>query len=264
MQAYLQNARNSLRTWSIYLGGLISDLLAYPLEIIVFYLLWAFIYDAADTKTIVEITFTAMIAYVVMQRLFQRIIETTDIAREIENEINEGAISIYICRPINHQLLKISAVLPRTLITVIISFLSVIILFPFFGLPGLANPVYLLWIIFALSISILSSLLINLILGYVTFWTKESPWWFYYAPLRLIGGGLVPLTLFPKWITTILIFLPFSLIYYFPLAFLVIPETIPIEEVTYVLVSCFWLVILSFGTTIMWKRGLYRFDAQGG
>ncbi|MFX0209985.1 MAG: ABC-2 family transporter protein, partial [Candidatus Hodarchaeota archaeon] len=188
LEVYFQNARNSLSTWSVYLGGLISELLAYPLEIIVFYALWAFIYDAADTKTIAEITFTAMIAYVILERLFQRIIETTDVAQEIEKEINQGSISIYICRPVNHQLLKISAVLPRSLITAITAFISVIIFFPFFGLSTTTKLEYLLWIILALVFSMLISLLINLVLGYVTFWTKETPWWFYYAPLRLIGG----------------------------------------------------------------------------
>ena len=83
--------------------------------------------------------------------------------------------------------------------------------------------------------------------------------------ISLLGGGAIPLDFYPKAVGSVLDFLPFKYIYYWPTQFLLnMKETQDIRVLVKVcLIQFLWIAVLYFVTKLLWKKSVQRFCAVG-
>lgn len=114
------------------------------------------------------------------------------------------------------------------------------------------------WLIFS------SNLYISFLLSLSGFWTSDvwAPRFIFFIITDFLSGGLFPLDILPDRIFSVLKFLPFTYLQFFPLK--VYLGDFSIEEILFGLwVSSFWTITVYFATKLVWKNGLRRFEGQG-
>ncbi len=107
--------------------------------------------------------------------------------------------------------------------------------------------------------------LINMILSYLSFWLKSN-WYikfFQSALFTLFGGKNLPMWFFPVILTEISQFTPFYYSTYVPIALYL--GKIPLQNTIWILLTqCFWILLLKFFESIIWKISLKRVASWGG
>ena len=106
---------------------------------------------------------------------------------------------------------------------------------------------------------------LNFMLNCTAFWTLEisSVQMIVTWLTGLLGGELVPLSLFPKWLERIVDVLPFAAIFSTPLSIYV--GTIhPDEYARALAVQLAWVATFGVVSTVVWRAGSRRIVVQGG
>lgn len=101
-------------------------------------------------------------------------------------------------------------------------------------------------------------------IGLLAFWTEDiTGFYFIFDRLKwLLGGFLMPITLFPEWLQRIVEWLPFPLMIYRPAELAVSFEISKWLELTgkqLFLVAGLWLV-----AQVLYRAGVRRLDVNGG
>jgi ABC-type uncharacterized transport system, permease component len=83
--------------------------------------------------------------------------------------------------------------------------------------------------------------------------------------VSLLGGGAIPLDFYPKSVGSVLDFLPFKYIYYWPTQFLLnMRETQNTRVFIKVcMLQLIWIAILYFASKYLWKKSVQKFCAVG-
>jgi ABC-type uncharacterized transport system permease subunit len=79
----------------------------------------------------------------------------------------------------------------------------------------------------------------------------------------LLGGGIIPLVLFPAALAKVIFFLPFAAMFSTPLL-IYIGEIPPADYPRALGLQAGWLVLLGLGATLIWRAGARRVIVQGG
>ncbi len=241
-------------------------LLNYPLQVIILYLVWSFIYSQAEATEIASFSLETLLLYFILQKMMSITLSSADVSLSVERDItgeSDTSLVIYICRPLNYSLYQLARSFAPASLQVMLSFtilLGVSLVFP--PLSFITLNVRRLALFFVMMlISFVITFFIHLIIGYCTFWLGEAPRWYYYSLEALTAGALIPLNLFPLPIYQLLMLLPMAQVYYFPIAVFLDVEKLTISSLSLFLA---WPIILFFIAHLMWIKGLKRFDAQGG
>lgn len=80
--------------------------------------------------------------------------------------------------------------------------------------------------------------------------------------IYLVGGTLLPLSLFPTWIQTGMKFLPFHFLIYTPLSILLDQPTF-LSYFTGLGIDLLWLVLAILVMCFLWKRGMKTYEGFG-
>ncbi len=100
------------------------------------------------------------------------------------------------------------------------------------------------------------------LIGLLAFWLDET--WILRVIFALISGFLAgsyfPLDLYPEWLRTILDYLPFAYVQYYPVKILM-GETHLFSKA--ILMITVWMIPLGFIVRYCWSRGLRRYTAAG-
>ncbi|MFA5075145.1 MAG: hypothetical protein WC436_03530 [Candidatus Babeliales bacterium] len=105
---------------------------------------------------------------------------------------------------------------------------------------------------------------IEIIIGLSAFWVENTePFsWIYQRTQYILGGAIVPISLFPEKLAPIAEFLPFSQIYYGAARVLVDLNFFIILK--YFLIQSFWIIFFSFLAFIIFRKGIKNVSINGG
>lgn len=126
------------------------------------------------------------------------------------------------------------------------------------------NFFYLLFFIFSIISSLFLYFFINFLLGLIGFWSPEvwAPRFIFITLLGFFAGSLFPLDILPSFIFSILKFLPFTYLLYFPLKIYLGQLSFP-EIFSGLIMANFWVFITYFTVKYFWQRGLRSYTAYG-
>lgn len=184
----------------------------------------------------------------------------------IADDISSGNLSNFLLRPVNFFLYWFSRDIGDKAMNVIFSVVEICLVFIILKPPFIVqqNPLYVLLFIVAVFFGVSLYFLINLLLGFIGFWSSEvwAPRFILWMVISFVAGQYFPLDILPKSIFSVLELLPFSYLLYFPLKIYMGHLSI-VLVLKGLVISFAWIGILSFVAFYIWKKGLKQYTAVG-
>jgi ABC-2 type transport system permease protein len=205
-----------------------------------------------------------MMAYVIIAQIIS-IFLNNNISTRIGDKVTSGEFAVDLLKPVDPTLSFFSTSLGTTLAQLVNRGLIVIIAFsPFLVRMDLE----VIRILLAAAVSIIGYLMasiIFLIIGYLSIRVFEI--WPYSRlmndTIRLFAGGVIPLVFFPDWLATISNFLPFHLLYSFPIR-LILGDISQTEIYQYGLLMIGWTLLLYGLLRFTYRKVIQHTVIQGG
>ncbi|WP_264852173.1 ABC transporter permease [Clostridium omnivorum] len=183
----------------------------------IYLMLWKTIYAQKGTATIGGLSLTAMIWYLIFTELVT--LSRTDMHNQVNEDVKSGNIAYLLNKPYNYVLYCFSYYVGEVSIKLLAN-----------GLVGLAigliyagslegfNIIHLPFIILSLLLGCTINFFIYLSLALTSFWIEDNTafFWIYSKLIFTLGGMLVPIELFPKWLQGVSHYLPFAYVTYVP------------------------------------------------
>ena len=253
-------AFKELMTYRLYFFvGIISAFI----QLIVLWYVWNSVFASSAATIIGGFTLSSMITYVVISSALRSYLYF-ELEFRIEDHVKTGFITNLITKPWNYFGYNFFLEMGYLAFNVITRALPMIFVgFVFLGISLPSNPVGFL-------ISIILGCLITYALSFLTglwsFWTSGSIWGFRFARQVIsdvLSGALIPLSLFPIWLSNIASFLPFQAVYYLPIS-IYVGNITGFGVLTSLAVQIFWVAILFSLCFLGWKRAERRIVSHGG
>lgn len=261
--AYFDFIRIRFLTMLAYRINYYSGILIYTLNIGVNYFTWKAIYG--DGESLGGFTGAQMTTYVAVSWM-ARAFYFNNLDREISTDIRDGSIAIQFIRPYNYVLVKMMQGLGegmfRFMMLMIPGMVIAILLFPV-QLP--TEPSAWAGFLVMLFFSFLISSQINIITGLSAFFVEnnEGMMRMKRVVVDLFSGLIVPITLFPDWLSSILKVLPFQAITYLPGS--VFTGRVQGVGIWNVLgIQVIWFVVLLVPIVWLYHASRQRLFVQGG
>jgi ABC-2 type transport system permease protein len=263
MRSYFPVARATYMIGLVYRFGFLFGIVGNLVYLGVAYYLWKSIYRYSDV--IRGLTFNETFIYVALGSAIFILLKTyADWI--IHYEIREGAIAMYLTKPIDYQLYALFANFGALLmnLSAITVPTALVMLFVFkvnfvFG-PGLfLFPISLL-------LAFLISFSIDYFVGLIGFYS-ESVWGLSITKeiiVTVFSGALIPLQFFPDAIQRVLYWLPFQAIYHTPLMMLTRPNQGLDVFLSMILVQLLWAGLLFWLARLFYNQAIKVLRIAGG
>ncbi len=184
---------------------------------------------------------------------------------DISREVKQGTIEMRLSKPYYYPLLAIAHRLGRGLPDVILSFVATMgILVLFVGWPPVVFSGIWLGQVLLLVLGglVLASLLYTLV-GLSAFWLEDAEpvYWIFDKFVMLLGGAYVPVVLFPAWLKTIAIWLPFGGFTFAAQAF---HSSFTLLWGQLMVSQLLWIIVLGGTVSMVFRRARARVSINGG
>lgn len=233
------------------------SLVKIPILFTLFWFIWRTLYQFQG-GSIGSYSFKQMMAYLLAVQWLTLLI-SFNISEKISEDIQTGRLNLYLARPVHY--------LPTQMATFTAHFCLGMLIncFPFYfilyWLQGewMSSFQYVEFLLALVGAGILSFLL-ECCLGVAGFWLHKifGLHFLIMTCLNILGGKLIPLTLFPPWVQKLSYFSPLRAVYYEPIDVLF---GSPLSKV--LLLQFIWIVPLLFLARWLWTVGRLRYEAVG-
>lgn len=263
MTRYFIVFKNSLQEYFTYRLNFILWRVRVILSILISFFLWQAIFT--EKTSVFGYNQTQMLTYVILLTFINGIVLSTQTPRVAE-EISLGRLSNFLIRPMNYFGYVLARDVSDKAINTFFSLIEIPLFIVILRPPVLiqTNPGWLLLFFLSTFLAALLYFEISLILSCIGFWSREvwAPRFVFFILVAFLSGTYFPLDIFPKPIYSILEFLPFSYLVFFPLKLYLGTASISflIKGFTFIL---FWIVSLRFILAFLWRTGLKQYTSEG-
>jgi ABC-2 type transport system permease protein len=232
----------------------------------VMFFLWQALYRESGQSTIRGWTFPMMILYYVLAILVGKLVRGSDHLGDIAQDIYDGGLTRYIIYPTGYFSFKyaqhLGNVVPAMVQLVLFTGLYLVLL----PIPQEAD-ISAASVLMAVPAIVLGNLLFYTLMAplqMVAFWADNV--WSLSVLFRftsgLLGGAMLPLTLFPDWGQRILAWLPFRQLFSEPILIL-LGQLTPGQWLRSLGVTVFWIGALQLVQFRLWQRGKKVYTGVG-
>lgn len=233
------------------------------IQIVVAYYLWDAMYTQNGTSEIGGYTFPAMMLYYVVAALMYQMVQPE--VGIVLMDIYEGTLTKYLFYPLSFFQFKFIAHAAQMLLVGIQMALVLAIYMIFFNAPtGNFSPLSVLLGTVAVAVAGYLFFIFAAALEVIGFWV-ETVWGLVIMlqfVTNLLGGKLIPLSVFPEWAADIIYWSPFPYMVAFPTrAFL--GEVGSTEFLMGIGIGLVWCGIFTGLAKLLWNRGSYQYSGTG-
>ncbi|MGZ3688408.1 MAG: ABC transporter permease, partial [Bdellovibrionota bacterium] len=244
--------------WISFLGSVFT-------ELGVAYFLWRAIYLARGVSVIGGYSFAAMMFYYLATALVSRIVRGTEFGY-VADEIYSGTLTRYLVYPVSFFNYKFMGYVAQGIVGMLQLALSCAVFFAAAGIPAGTN--FTPWgVVLSMLACLGASYLyfsMTCCLELVAFWAEGV--WSLGVMLRfissLLGGALLPLSIFPEAISSHLSWLPFPYMISFPVRCLM-QGVSPLEWGSGILMIAGWSLVFTLLSRLIWQKGSYEYSGVG-
>lgn len=229
----------------------------------IFPFLWLSVFQ--DKVLIGGYTKESLITYYVVAGL-TTLLSSSHIGPYLYDDIRSGKLSTNLVRPANYFLWHFCGEGAYRVFSVCFALPLFFLLYSQFPEYILLPEKFLTFVFFALALFLawILSALFQYMVALSTFWLGESNFGFQVRWFleKIFSGELAPLTLLPVLFQKIASWLPFQYLFFFPIQ-------IYLEKLSYIDIAkqfgifIIWIFVCGSLVTLMWKRGLKRYDGSG-
>ncbi|MDE1854881.1 MAG: ABC-2 family transporter protein [Candidatus Micrarchaeota archaeon] len=225
---------------------------------------WITVFRTTGASSIGGLTPDVLYAYFFIANAISIFTINDTVASNMQDDIQSGNITTSVVRPVKYPTLIFFNALANNfvgLLTVLIPFMIIIILVAHVSITPVTLSLFILEIITAYLItSALYFIIGSLAVYLVNIWGIISVADSLYL---LLGGGVIPLILFPGWASQILLLLPSQLSVYTPAATL-LGIISPSAAIGYLFAGVVWAVVLVVLAALWWKKVSQNITSVGG
>ena len=228
--------------------------------------LWQAMFAAEDAETIGGYTFHGMVAYYLAVILLGKLVRGREFEGAISSDIYEGGLNRYIVFPAPYFPFKyaqhLGAMVPAVVQFVLFgAALLLVIEVPPERMP---TPGTVLLALGAAAAGNLLHFFMSLPIQTVAFWA-DNVWSLEVAKrfvISLLGGFMLPLSVFPAWAQEGLRYTPFPYLFSFP-ARALLGQVSPGEWALAMCVSLGWCCLFAVLARLVWRQGQLRYTGIG-
>ncbi|MDC0357987.1 ABC-2 family transporter protein [Oligoflexia bacterium] len=239
--------------------------LAVMAQLTVAFFLWDAIFTTQKADSIGGYSFFAMILYYFIAALVRQAVSGLEIGY-MSRDIYEGRLTKYLVYPVSFFGYKCVAYGAYTIIFMVQLLIGLGVIYAAFGFPADVhiNGVSLGLGVAACFFAAYLRFVIGACIEMVSFWI-DNTWTLmlmFVFTTTFLGGGLLPLALFPGWAQELLFFLPFPYLIHFPV-------TAFMGEVTFfdflqaAAITVAWSIVFTMLARVIWNRGTREYAGVG-
>jgi ABC-2 type transport system permease protein len=264
---YSKIFRASLVERMAYRGDFLLGTILRFLPMVTTILLWRSVYAGSGKASLEGFSYDEMIAYLLLTHISRMFSSMPNLAAGIARDIREGTLKRYLVQPLDLIGYLLSYRVAHKVSYIVTSALPYALLFfvcrrYFHGFPdALTFAAYLLSLIMAFLVGFFFETCV----GMVGFWFLEVTSVLYITMTLkfFISGQMFPLDLLPEPWLSILKFLPFQYMAYFP-AVVFLGKIHGADLAWGLLAEASWAVAFMFLARFLYRLGLRRYSAFGG
>lgn len=258
MGAYLSLIKISFKNAFAYKVTFFTSLIGIIITILAQMAVWRFVYSK-DADMLVYMT-----NYVIISNILG-ILYSDRIIMPLGEKIRNGNYVMDLLKPIETVSFIWGMSSGQMLAGLFNQVLPTAVIFLPFLITIQYNIQNLLWFLVVCILNFILISLIFIIVGFLAFIVIEV-WPFHYfttETIRLLSGSIIPIALFPSWMSKLVSFTPFPFIYSFPLR--IILEDLTLKEITYNLfILVIWIIVLSMVLRVIQNIAVRKSIVQGG
>ena len=264
---YSNILRASLKERMAYRGDFLLGTVLRFLPMITTILLWRAVYAGSGKSTHAGFDFKEMIAYLLLVHISRMFSSMPNLAAGIARDIREGTLKRYLVQPVDMIGYLVSYRVAHKMAYIVTSALPYGLLF--FVCRGYFErfPDALTCCAYALSLALafLVGFFFEVCVGMVGFWFLEVTSLLYIVMTLnfFISGQMLPLNLLPEPWYTLLTWLPFQYMAYFP-AVVFLGKVQGEDLVKGLIAEAAWAVGFMVLARYLYRLGLRRYSAFGG
>jgi ABC-2 type transport system permease protein len=238
--------------------------LTYVFNVAVYYFLWRAVFRNAG-QTVGGMTLPDMVTYVAVGWAI-RSFYFNEIDRDLGTQVTEGRLAMNLIRPVDFQLVMIADAAGQSAFRAVLFTIPIsVVLGLIFPLKPPASVLAAVLFLFSAILSFFLVAALNFLVGLVAIRSKSILGILRakYLVLELLSGLLIPTTLFPEPLRTILLWSPFPHINFTP-AILYLGKAAGVEAARLLALQAGWTVALLVLGQWAWRRSSLRITIQGG
>lgn len=243
-----------------------NAVLGFALPVGLVWFLWRAIFAGAGSETVGGYTFEGMVAYYVLAQLLGKLVRGFDFNPGVSEEIYAGSLTRYLLYPAPYFAFKYAQQLGQAATGVVqLALFGALGHFAFGLLDGFRPTA---GAVAMAAVAIAAANLLHFLLYWpidsVAFW-QDNVWSLNVMmrfSLALLGGAMLPLSVFPEWAARALEWTPFPYICWFPVRVLT-GEAGAGEWLRGLGVCGGWIAVLGAVSAIVWRRGSRQFGGTG-
>ncbi len=251
-----------------YRGDFALGTLMRFLPIITQIFLWAAVFESVGSGSLAGYTLPDMVAYYLLSMLARAFSSMPGLASSVAKQIRDGEIKKYLVQPIDMIGFMLLGRVAHKIAYYTISTLPFALVFYLcrgYFTSGWPSAEIVCAFVISCMLGFLMGYFLDLCIGLIGFWFLEvSSLLFIYMLLNFfLSGHMFPLDLLGEPWKTIVDYLPFKYMAYFPAAIFL--GKIPAGQLWYqVAAEALWLLALIGASRVLYARGLRRYSGYGG
>ena len=267
------------RRYKPFINAGIQELITYRVNFLLYrigdvmgafveFYLWKAVFDSSQEPLIQGFSMADITLYIIMS-FVTNLLTRSDSSFMIGEEVKDGSIIMRLLRPVHFAASYLFTELGSKwliFISVGLPFLSVIVLMKILYGQGIVEVLGLTVLyLFSLTLAYLINFFFNICFGFSAFVFKNL-WGSNLLKTSIVAfmsGSLIPLAFFPKIVSDILSFLPFSSLIYTPVM-IIVGKYDASQILQALLLQFFWLIVMVGLSQLIWKRVQSFITIQGG
>jgi ABC-2 type transport system permease protein len=244
----------------------LNAIAAFLAQLAVAYFLWLAVFEASGSERIGGLSLAGMVLYYVLAILIGKMVRGQERSISVAQDIYEGHLTRYLIYPVDYFRFKyaeqVGALVPAVVQLAVFGSLAVVFLeMP----PGMEmTPAAVVRAALAVALGNLLHFLIIYPIQSVAFWADNV--WSLNVTFRftaeILGGLMLPLTVFPGWARQILEVLPFQYLFYFPTMTL-LGEIDGAAWLGGMGIGLAWCAVIAWFGRSVWRRGTRIYTGVG-
>lgn len=244
----------------------LNALVGFFVELAVVYFLWAAMFRESGRDEIGGYTLTGMVTYYLAVILLGKLVRTQRFEGGVSSDIYEGGLNRYLVFPAGYFPFKYAQHLGGLVPAVFQFGLFAGLVVFFLEIPAHLRPTAttMAMALTAVAVANLLYYLLDYAIQLVAFWA-DNVWsldvakWFVAS---LLGGFMVPLSVFPAWVVPYLELLPFRFLFDFP-ARVLLGQIGPAEWAQGLALALGWCCAFALLGQAVWRRGVRQYAGIG-
>lgn len=261
---YAEVAKIELINSFAYIYEFLAGAVFIAIILFVFFNMWSAVYKFSNVTVISGFSFATLMWFLLMSESVTFTDSGRPISKKISEEIKSGEIAYSLNKPYNFIAYNYAYYIGPALTSIFITFALGFVLFAFLvGLP-VVNPAIIPFVTLTVIFSVTINFLIYLSIGLLSLWFEDISafLWMQQKFVFILGGMLLPLEFFPKFLQDIAINLPFAYIAYAP-AKLFVNFTSGFFIQT-ILMQLFWIGFFAVIAIALFRLGSKKVSINGG